>query len=147
MLKSHCSSKRCDSCFFFSPKDFTTDEVENATLGTEFMDYNDRHQISYEDFLDKVMIYVIRFCWFKFASNWESYNSFHLHERKKNEINWLFSLEIPFKGLTVYIWCRWIHVSLRAIIRGYDRLINHRAYNYRQKNYSKSIYFLLQDKY
>lgn len=44
--------------FFFSPKDFTSDKVENETLGTEFLDYG-RHQISYEDFLDKVMIYVI----------------------------------------------------------------------------------------
>lgn len=32
--------------------------MENETLGTPFLDYG-RHQISYEDFLDKVMIYVI----------------------------------------------------------------------------------------
>lgn len=32
--------------------------MENETLGTQFLDYG-RHQISYEDFLDKVMIYVI----------------------------------------------------------------------------------------
>lgn len=45
---------------------FTSDKVENETLGTEFLDYG-RHQISYEDFLDKPSVDLT-----KLRANWRA---------------------------------------------------------------------------